>query len=134
MIEEDEIFTIELDGAKLQAKADFFRELSAAVDFELAENLDALDEDLADEIPLRCGPYRIVWKNADKSDWSGYSEILKILGLLTHQQQAYPDRFVSLSLEFQADPAEDTWTYPEMYSSPYYVKERERRSRKTHRT
>ncbi len=125
------VFIIKLDGSKLQTKADFFRELSAAIDYELTDNLDALDEDLAFEIPLRCGPYSIVWQNAAKSDWSGYSEITKILGLLTHQQQAHPDRFTSLTLDFQSDPEEDTWTYPEMYKSPYYVKERERRSGKT---
>ena len=130
---ESDAFIIKLDGSKLQTKADFFRELSAAIDYELTNNLDALDEDLAFEIPLRCGPYRIVWQNAEKSDWSGYSEITKILGLLTHQQQAYPDRFTSLTLDFQPDTEEDTWTYPEMYSSPYYVKERERRSGKTDR-
>ena len=121
-------FTIELDGAKLQSKADFFRELSSAVDIELVNNLDALDEDLVSEIPLRCGPYRIVWHNADRSDWSGYSEMTKILGLLTFQQQRHSDRFVELRLQFEPDPHEDTWSYPEMYSTPFYVAERARRS------
>lgn len=121
------IFTIILDGTKLQSKADFFRELSQAVDFDLAANLDALDEDLCYEIPLRCGPFRIVWKNANKSDWSGYSELTEVLGVLTYQQQRLPERFVELRLEFEPEAGEDTWSYPAAYSEPYYVSERMRR-------
>ena len=121
------VYSIELDGAHIQTREDFFRELRAATGIDHVENLDALDEDLVAEIPLRCGAYRIVWTHADKSDWSGYSEVTKILGLLFRQQQSFPDYFRAVELRFDPDPTADTWTFPKMYDAPYYREERRKR-------
>ncbi|WP_069309168.1 barstar family protein [Porphyrobacter sp. LM 6] len=124
-----ETFLVTLEGARIQTSADFFRELSMAVDIDLVQNLNALDDDLCDEIPARCGPYRIVWRSADKSNWSD-PEITRILGCLFYQQQQYSDRFVELKLQFEEDFSDSTVFYTEIYTSPYYVAERARRSGK----
>jgi len=121
------VYLIELDGSRIQTTSDFFRELSRATGIDHVQNLDALDEDLTLEIPLRCGPYKIVWHHADKSDWSGYSEVTKILGSLFHQQQYFPEYFQGIELKFDPDDDADTWTFPLMYDSPFYRDERRKR-------
>ena len=120
-------FAIELDGIEIQSDDDFFKALSRATQLDLTDNLNALDEDLEYEIPLCCGPFTIKWKNAEKSDWSGYTHLTAILGVLFYAQQRHPDRFVSLELEVNPEEDEDTWSYPAAFSSPLYKTEREKR-------
>ena len=120
-------YRIELDGTRIQSKDDFFRELSAATGIEHTENLDALDEDLIQEIPLRCGPYAVIWNHADKSDWSGHSSLAQVLGVLTYQQQYFPEYFQSLELKFDPDPTADTWSFPAVFEAPFYREERRKR-------
>ena len=120
-------FRIELDGTRIQSWDDFFRELSAATGIEHMDNLDALDEDLVEEIPLRCGPFAVIWNHADKSDWSGHSELTKVLGVLTRQQQYFPEYFRFLELSFDPDPTADTWSFPAAFESPFYREERRKR-------
>ena len=121
------VFRIELDGARIRSKEDFFRELSAATGIDHVGNLDALDDDLTSEIPWCCGRYAIIWNHADQSDWSGDSELTTVLGVLAYQQQMLPEFFLDLQLNFDPDPAEDTWSFPVAYESPHYRAERRKR-------
>lgn len=121
------VYRIELDGTLIQSKEDFFRELRAATGIDHVGNLDALDDDLAGEIPWCCGRYAIIWNHADKSDWSGHSDLTKILGLLAYQQQAFSEFFLDLQLNFDPDPTEDTWSFPLSYELPRYRAERRKR-------
>ena len=121
-------YRIELDGNRIKSKDDFFRELSAATGIDHADNLDALEDDLTGEIPLCCGSYAIIWNHANKSDWSGYSDLTRVLGVLAYQKQSFPEYFRSLELNFDPDPTEDTWTFPTMYQAPYYQGERRKRN------
>jgi RNAse (barnase) inhibitor barstar len=120
-------FEIRLDGNHIQSIDDLFAAMSSAVGFELTPNFDALDEDLSSEIPLRCGPFSVIWEHADQSDWSGYQQLSKALGVLFYAQQRYPELFLSLKLRFDPEFNEDTWTFPEMFSSDYYRDERRKR-------
>jgi RNAse (barnase) inhibitor barstar len=121
------VYRIELDGSRIRSKDDFFRELSAATGIAHVDNLDALADDLTGEIAWCHGRYALIWRHADKSDWSGYSDLSKILGVLFREQQAFPEYFTSLQLEFDPDPSADTWTFSKVYNSPYYAAERQRR-------
>ncbi|SIO19382.1 hypothetical protein SAMN02745824_3297 [Parasphingorhabdus marina DSM 22363] len=127
---EKDIYVIELDGTKLQSREDFFRDLSIATDLDLVPNLDALDEDLALQIPFCCGPFKVIWHRAESSDWSGYSEITKILGVLFFAQQRDPDHFIGLELVFDSEENQDASSFQAAYSSPGYVAERKKRANK----
>jgi RNAse (barnase) inhibitor barstar len=120
-------FVIRLDGNRIQSVDDLFSAVSSSVGFELDRNFDALDDDLQGEIPFRCGPFKVIWEHANKSDWSGYQELTKALGVLFYSQQRHPDRFLSLELQFDAEPGEDTWSFPHIFNSDFYRAERRKR-------
>ncbi len=122
-----EPFEIRLDGNLIQSVDDLFSAMSSSVGFELTRNFDALDDDLQGEIPFCCGPFKVIWEHANKSDWSGYQQLMKALGVLFWNQQLHPDRFLSLELQFDADPDEDTWSYPQIFNSDFYRAERRKR-------
>ena len=122
-----EAYLVGLDGARIRSREAFFRELSKATDVEIVPSLDALDDDLTNEIPLRCGPFKIIWKNAHKSNWDGSSGLTEIVGVLTLTQQRHSDLFRTLEFVFLPDTRADTWTFPAMYNSEFYRRQRHTR-------
>jgi RNAse (barnase) inhibitor barstar len=98
----DHPFTIRLEGELVQTEEDFHTAIKEQSGIQwYGCNLDALDEMLAFIIPEACGPFRIIWENADLS-YAGFGQrYLMIVGIMKEAEERFPDRFLEFRMTFK---------------------------------
>ncbi|HEY9554190.1 barstar family protein [Allosphingosinicella sp.] len=112
----DAIFTLCLDGERVQSEDLFHQEIKQQTGIEwYGSNLDALDEMLASIIPETCGPFRVIWENADLSHQGFGQRYLMVVGMMKEMQQRFPDRFLDFRMTFSEpyfDEGQDPFLRP----------------------
>src|SRR3546814_14502717 len=77
---------------------------------------------LASIIPETCGPFRVIWENADLSHQGFGQRYLMVVGMMKEMQQRFPDRFLDFRMTFSEpyfDEGQDPFLRPTRCSPPF---------------